>query len=135
MKWFSNKTISSFPGERAKQFVGYLGRSGELPERDSILSALFETIREHMDEIEDGTYAEILCLGSTYINHWISMFGTETIIDEVITHKHLEQTMIANLLQNPNLTNQHLTVLSGLTDRSNRGIMNSRIIREKVGDS
>ena len=130
MKWFGNKTISPYPGERARQFVEYLSRSGDLPERDSIAAALFDTIRESLGEIEEDTLGAIYKLGYPRVSHWIAMFAPEETIDILLKQK-LEQTEVANLIQNDNITDAQLEALEALTDTSNRGIMNVRAIHDK----
>lgn len=131
MKWFSNRTISAFPDERAEQCVEYLSFSGERPERDSTVSLLYETIRDYPDEIEQHTYAKILRMDNQRINYWVSMFGNVLAINAVLAYDGTEQGMLANVLQNKNLLPEHYEFIDKKIDNTSRGIMNRQLLERK----
>lgn len=131
MKWFANKKISSFPDERVNQFVDYLTFPGERPERESTITALYDTIRNYPDEIESHTYSKVLRMDNMQINYWISMFGSAEAINSVIKYTGTTQEMLNNVLNNKNLSQEHLADIEPLLDNSPKGDINKFLLQKR----
>jgi hypothetical protein len=131
MKWFSNTQLSSDPIERAEQCADYLGRSGDLPEREGTAMVLLELVQNY--KLPINIYRKIVALDNPTINFWIAMFGNEDAITAIIENKWIvNQYILNNVLTNDNLSEDHFPKLDRLIDDSPKGILNREIYEQRV---
>ena len=112
MKWFHHKPLPTDPVELALECVQYLKRPGDLPERDSTINILFETIREN--DLPGDVIKKVAKLGVIKISFWLAMHGSAEAISALLEMGIGDGGLLGNMLRNKNLKPEHLDEIESL---------------------
>jgi|CXWL01.1.fsa_nt_gi hypothetical protein len=127
MKWFSHEPLSTDPDIFVDQCVGYLSKSGDMPERDITTRLLFDHLR--MQEVSYESYKKVVKLDAKSINYWLAMFGNSNAIEALLNNSPTDQGLLANLIRNKNIEKEHVPFIEQFLDDSEKGKLNRKILK------